>query len=137
MVEGLRAAGYDDGEILEINQVTAYFAYANRGPWGSAAPPKARSGVVAEQQRGRRRLVAAAHASASPLEEKADRVKDASPARRAPLWEMALLSMSKVICALSRTCSTKRLKRGISSMPRSWRGHGRSVVTNSSPSSTR
>ena len=29
-VEGLRAAGYDDGEILEINQVTAYFAYANR-----------------------------------------------------------------------------------------------------------
>ncbi len=30
MVEGLRAAGYDDGEILEINQVAAYFAYANR-----------------------------------------------------------------------------------------------------------
>ncbi|MFP6729945.1 MAG: peroxidase-related enzyme [Alphaproteobacteria bacterium] len=30
MVEGLRQAGYDDGEILEINQVTAYFAYANR-----------------------------------------------------------------------------------------------------------
>ncbi len=30
MVAGLRAAGYDDGEILEINQVTAYFAYANR-----------------------------------------------------------------------------------------------------------
>jgi len=30
MVEGMRAAGYDDGEILEINQVTAYFAYANR-----------------------------------------------------------------------------------------------------------
>ena len=30
MLEGLRAAGYDDGEILEINQVTAYFAYANR-----------------------------------------------------------------------------------------------------------
>ena len=29
-VEGLRAAGYDDGEILGINQVTAYFAYANR-----------------------------------------------------------------------------------------------------------
>ncbi|KAJ56172.1 alkylhydroperoxidase [Actibacterium mucosum KCTC 23349] len=26
----LRAAGWDDGEILEINQVTAYFAYANR-----------------------------------------------------------------------------------------------------------
>ncbi len=34
MVEGdtqaLRDAGFDDGEILEINQVTAYFAYANR-----------------------------------------------------------------------------------------------------------
>jgi uncharacterized peroxidase-related enzyme len=30
MVVGMRAAGYDDGEILEINQVTAYFAYANR-----------------------------------------------------------------------------------------------------------
>jgi uncharacterized peroxidase-related enzyme len=29
-VEGLRAAGYDDGEILEINQLAAYFAYANR-----------------------------------------------------------------------------------------------------------
>ena len=29
-VQVLRAAGYDDGEILEINQVTAYFAYANR-----------------------------------------------------------------------------------------------------------
>ncbi len=26
----LRAAGWDDGEILEINQVVAYFAYANR-----------------------------------------------------------------------------------------------------------
>ncbi|MBL4905826.1 MAG: peroxidase-related enzyme [Sneathiella sp.] len=30
LVEGLRSAGYSDGEILEINQVTAYFAYANR-----------------------------------------------------------------------------------------------------------
>lgn len=29
-VERLRAAGWSDGEILEINQVTAYFAYANR-----------------------------------------------------------------------------------------------------------
>ena len=26
----LREAGWDDGEILEINQVCAYFAYANR-----------------------------------------------------------------------------------------------------------
>ncbi len=30
VVDGLRAAGLDDGAILEINQVTSYFAYANR-----------------------------------------------------------------------------------------------------------
>lgn len=30
LVDGLRAAGFSDGEILEINQVTAYFSYANR-----------------------------------------------------------------------------------------------------------
>ena len=29
-VQALRDAGLDDGEILEINQVAAYFAYANR-----------------------------------------------------------------------------------------------------------
>lgn len=29
-VEAMRKAGCDDGEILEINQVTAYFNYANR-----------------------------------------------------------------------------------------------------------
>lgn len=29
-VAALREAGFDDGEILEINQVTAYFGYANR-----------------------------------------------------------------------------------------------------------
>jgi len=29
-IEKMRAAGLDDGEILEINQVAAYFAYANR-----------------------------------------------------------------------------------------------------------
>jgi len=29
-VTALRAAGWEDGEILEINQVCAYFAYANR-----------------------------------------------------------------------------------------------------------
>jgi uncharacterized peroxidase-related enzyme len=29
-IETLRDAGFDDGEILEINQVAAYFAYANR-----------------------------------------------------------------------------------------------------------
>ena len=29
-IETLRNAGFDDGEILELNQVSAYFAYANR-----------------------------------------------------------------------------------------------------------
>jgi uncharacterized peroxidase-related enzyme len=29
-IRPLRKAGFDDGEILEINQVAAYFAYANR-----------------------------------------------------------------------------------------------------------
>ena len=29
-IEAMRDAGFDDGQILEINQVTAYFAYANR-----------------------------------------------------------------------------------------------------------
>ena len=29
-IDELRSSGFDDGEILEINQVCAYFAYANR-----------------------------------------------------------------------------------------------------------
>jgi uncharacterized peroxidase-related enzyme len=29
-VDALRAAGWDDGEILEINQIVGYFNYANR-----------------------------------------------------------------------------------------------------------
>lgn len=29
-IDALRGAGFDDGEILEINQVSAYFNYANR-----------------------------------------------------------------------------------------------------------
>ena len=29
-VEAMRSAGLDDGQILEVNQVAAYFAYANR-----------------------------------------------------------------------------------------------------------
>ena len=29
-VEALRKAGWDDGEILEINQIVGYFNYANR-----------------------------------------------------------------------------------------------------------
>ena len=39
-IEGLRAAGYDDGEILEINQVTAYFAYVNRTVLGLGCSTK-------------------------------------------------------------------------------------------------
>jgi len=30
MLDELRGLGVDDGRILELNQVTAYFAYANR-----------------------------------------------------------------------------------------------------------
>jgi len=33
-VEALRAAGLDDGEVLEINQVVAYFNYVNRAVQG-------------------------------------------------------------------------------------------------------
>ncbi len=29
-VVAMRAAGFDDGQILEVNQIVAYFAYANR-----------------------------------------------------------------------------------------------------------
>ena len=29
-IQALRAVGFTDGEVLELNQVTAYFAYANR-----------------------------------------------------------------------------------------------------------
>lgn len=36
----LRDAGWDDGEILEINQVTAYFAYANRTVLGLGVSTK-------------------------------------------------------------------------------------------------
>jgi uncharacterized peroxidase-related enzyme len=38
-VIALRDAGFDDGEILEINQVTAYFAYANRTVLGLGVNP--------------------------------------------------------------------------------------------------
>lgn len=36
-VEKLRQAGLEDGEILEVNQVVAYFAYANRTVLGLGA----------------------------------------------------------------------------------------------------
>ncbi|WP_339865714.1 peroxidase-related enzyme [Paremcibacter congregatus] len=36
----LRAVGYDDGEILEVNQVTAYFNYANRTVLGLGVSTK-------------------------------------------------------------------------------------------------
>ena len=29
-IQAMRQAGYDDGEILEINQIVSYYAYANR-----------------------------------------------------------------------------------------------------------
>lgn len=39
-VAALRTAGWDDGEILEINQVCAYFAYANRTVLGLGCSTK-------------------------------------------------------------------------------------------------
>ena len=36
----LRKAGYTDGEILEINQVSAYFSYANRTVLGLGCSTK-------------------------------------------------------------------------------------------------
>lgn len=39
-VKRLRDAGYDDGQILEINQVCAYFAYANRTVLGLGCSTK-------------------------------------------------------------------------------------------------
>lgn len=38
-VSALRNAGLDDGEILEINQVVSYFAYANRTVLGLGVSP--------------------------------------------------------------------------------------------------
>ncbi|MEM7005422.1 MAG: peroxidase-related enzyme [Pseudomonadota bacterium] len=39
-VDTLRSIGFDDGEILEINQVTAYFNYGNRTSLGLGASTK-------------------------------------------------------------------------------------------------
>ena len=39
-IEALRAAGLDDGEILEVNQVASYFAYANRTVLGLGVDTK-------------------------------------------------------------------------------------------------
>lgn len=39
-IENLRANGYTDGEILEINQVCAYFSYANRTVLGLGCSTK-------------------------------------------------------------------------------------------------
>jgi len=39
-IQALRDAGYEDGEILEINQVTAYFSYANRTVLGLGCSTK-------------------------------------------------------------------------------------------------
>jgi uncharacterized peroxidase-related enzyme len=38
-IESLRQAGFEDGEILELNQVAAYFAYANRTVSGLGVNP--------------------------------------------------------------------------------------------------
>ena len=40
IIEKLRADGYTDGEILEINQVCAYFSYANRTVLGLGCSTK-------------------------------------------------------------------------------------------------
>ena len=37
LVDELRSSGFEDGEILEINQVVAYFNYANRTVLGLGA----------------------------------------------------------------------------------------------------
>ena len=39
-IDALRDAGFDDGEILELNQVAAYFAYANRTVTGLGVNPE-------------------------------------------------------------------------------------------------
>lgn len=39
-ISALRDAGFDDGEILELNQVAAYFAYANRTVTGLGVNPE-------------------------------------------------------------------------------------------------
>tara|TARA_R110002049_G_scaffold44333_6_gene130165 strand:- start:22737 stop:23345 length:609 start_codon:yes stop_codon:yes gene_type:complete len=39
-IDELRASGFDDGEILEINQVSAYFSYANRTVLGLGCSTK-------------------------------------------------------------------------------------------------
>ncbi|WP_166416580.1 carboxymuconolactone decarboxylase family protein [Cochlodiniinecator piscidefendens] len=39
-IQALRDVGYDDGEIVEINQVSAYFSYANRTVLGLGCSTK-------------------------------------------------------------------------------------------------
>lgn len=39
-IDALREAGFEDGEILELNQVAAYFAYANRTVTGLGVNPE-------------------------------------------------------------------------------------------------
>jgi len=40
IINAMRGSGFDDGEILEINQVTAYFNYANRTVLGLGCSTK-------------------------------------------------------------------------------------------------
>ncbi len=51
-VEALRSAGYDDGQILEINQVSAYFAYANRTVLGLGVSPAGETLGLAPRNQG-------------------------------------------------------------------------------------
>ncbi len=50
--EALRGAGYDDGQILEINQVSAYFAYANRTVLGLGVSPEGETLGMAPRNQG-------------------------------------------------------------------------------------
>ena len=57
-VADMREAGWSDGEILEINQVVAYFAYATARCWGWGAQRRAISSGCRQQCRRHGRLVA-------------------------------------------------------------------------------
>ena len=48
-IESLRESGWSDGEILEINQVAAYFAYANRTVLGLGVAIEEASASIRER----------------------------------------------------------------------------------------
>jgi len=55
-VAALRAVGYDDGDILAIVEVTAYYAYANRiaDGLGITLEPWVEEAIRVEQRRSTR-----------------------------------------------------------------------------------